>query len=740
MTPSQLSTTDLLAGVKSANLFGEIDEAIWQTIAPSLEPVFLKAEETLFRQGDPGDSFYVIISGHLYAAVQDQAGNEKTIHEMKSGEIVGEMAMFTNEARTASIYAMRDCELVKLPKRAFEQLVEKVPSVLQQVAQLIRQRLRTRQLAVMLPNLFGSLDTEMLQKIEAKAEWVFLSRGECLFRQRDPGDSFYVIISGRLYAAIQEQAGNEKIVGEIKSGESVGEMAMFTSEARTASIYAIRDCALVKFSKLSFEQLVAEHPKILMKMTQLIVWRLQNTSASKSVSRITNIAVIPVDANVPLTDFTQRLVNILSRFDSTLHLNSERLNSLLGTQHLAQIPKEHPNNLRIATWLDDQETKHRFIIYEGDTSYSPWTRRCLQRADQVLIAGQARGHHQLGEIEVKLFQEHQQITGAKPILVLLHSDDKLPSGTKKWLDNRPALKRHHHIRFHHPNDFERLARFLAGRAMGLALSGGGARGFAHIGAIRAFEEAGIHFDFVGGTSMGSIIAGEYALGWNTDFMISQNKRYLQTFVPVSDLTFPILSLSTGQAPTRLLQKLFGEVLIEDLWLPYFCVSTNLSRAEMVIFQKGALARSTRASCSVPGVLPPVIQNGDLLVDGAFLKNLPADLMSQFCEGGPVVAIDVSPPIDLMNNTDYGDKLSGRKLLLNKINPLAKPMTIPNIMDIMQRVGDIGSLAQLKTIQEISALYISMPVENIGVVDFKSIDKIVEIGYRTTKQKIAQWQR
>jgi NTE family protein/lysophospholipid hydrolase len=394
---------------------------------------------------------------------------------------------------------------------------------------------------------------------------------------------------------------------------------------------------------------------------------------------------------------------------------------------------------RLIAWLDEQEALHRFTLYEAAASVSPWVERCLRQADLIVLVAQAGTDPRLSEMATVLLRGTDVSTAPRRSLVLLHpSGHQQPVGTAEWLAVW-QVPIHHHLRWDTPADFERLARFVAGRAIGLVLSGGGVRGTAHIGAIRALKEAGIPIDFVGGTSMGALIAAAYAYGWDEETMLHSSRALVRALF---DYTVPLVSLSTGRRFANTFKRLFGDTHIEDMWLPFFCVSANLTRADLMIHCSGLVWQAVRASGGLPGVLPPVVHNGDLLVDGAVLNNLPIDVMRRLCEGGTVIAVDVSPPVDLAENSPYGDSLSGWRVLWSKLNPFATRLKLPNLVMLLQRTGELGSIHSRKTqIRQGSAdLYIRPPVEHFDLIDAKPMVQIAEHGYRAAKEAIAAWQR
>ncbi len=193
---------------------------------------------------------------------------------------------------------------------------------------------------------------------------------------------------------------------------------------------------------------------------------------------------------------------------------------------------------------------------------------------------------------------------------------------------RSPASPHHHLRG--PADYDRVVRLLTGRAVGLVLSGGGARGFAHLGVVRALREHGVPIDLVGGTSMGAILAAGVASEWSHEELVRRFKRCFVDTNPLSDYTLPLVSLVSGRKVSTLLRSELGDIDIEDLPLPYFCVSSNLTTGRMSVHQQGTLWRWLRASVAIPGVLPPVFQGGEVFVDGGAMNILAC--RRDACEG------------------------------------------------------------------------------------------------------------
>jgi len=313
-------------------------------------------------------------------------------------------------------------------------------------------------------------------------------------------------------------------------------------------------------------------------------------------------------------------------------------------------------------------------------------------------------------------------------LVRLHRGEYKNVRDTRLLLGTGLISRHHHICQSDLDGLPRLARYLAGRAVGLVLAGGGARGFAHIGAIRAIRERGIQIDHVGGTSMGAIIAAFVAMGMNDDEVEETSRHVFLIERPMRDYTIPLLSLIKGRRIDRLLKKYTSEREIPDLWLNYFCVSASLTTNQQVIHEEGELWRAIRASVSLPGILPPTVRDGELLVDGGLVNNLPVDVM--MAKGvGRTIALDLQG--DVQQLTVRGTELpGGAAFLKQKLLPFAgEEADAPlGIFEVILRSSLLGSANQSEHNKSVADLYLNPPVEKFGLLQFGTFDEIVQTGY------------
>ena len=183
--------------------------------------------------------------------------------------------------------------------------------------------------------------------------------------------------------------------------------------------------------------------------------------------------------------------------------------------------------------------------------------------------------------------------------------------------------------------------------------------------IRAIEEAGVAVDLVGGASMGAVVAAGYALHGTARRSLRWPRR---SPIPskIYDRTLPLVSLMSGGKVLRLMKSLYGDRAIEDLWTPFFSISTNLTRARVDVDRRGPLWRAVRKSMSIPGVFPPIIEEGDVIVDGGVVDNFPVERMASRADCGTVIGVNVAPAVDKVKPYRFGPELSGWQVLRSRV--------------------------------------------------------------------------
>ena len=423
----------------------------------------------------------------------------------------------------------------------------------------------------------------------------------------------------------------------------------------------------------------------------------------------------------------------LERIGTTLHLSAPRVDALLNQPGIAAADREHAAGIRLTAWLDEQEARTQFLVYETDGTDSAWTHRCLRQADEILLVTEAGSDPSPRGLELKLLGA-DGISKARPTLVLLHPDgSRLPSGTSRWFAGR-NIQSHFHIRLDGEGDFERMARCLAGVAIGVVFGGGGARGLAHIGVIRALREAGVPIDMIGGTSMGAVIAAGLGMGFDWKQSLEISRTGWLRHKPHKEYTLPFISIVRSRVLDRWAKEIYGETEIEDLWVNFFCVSCNLTKSEMTVFERGPLWKAVRASASLPGVFVPVLLDGNVFVDGAIVNNLPGDIMrKRSC--GTVIVIDVGSVHSFaFELTEFP---SPWQLLWSHVLPFAKAIDVPSIGAVLMRTTEVSSIQKTNEVKRDADLCLRPPIDAFGVLEFVKIDEIVDVGYRYAKERLEQ---
>lgn len=634
----------------------------------ALEWVQVNAGQVIHHQGDESDAIYIVLNGRLRSVLEKPDGKMRVLGEYGQGESVGELEVMTESTRPATLHAIRDTELAKFPRTLFNSLAQEHPGITIQISKLIAQRMR-----------------DLVD---------------------DP---------------LAEKGAEPANAGGVKTATS-------TVNLRT-------------------------------------------------------VAILPVTAGVPVVEFGNRLLNALHQIGVTNGVTS--LNQAAILNHLGRHAFSKMGKLKLSQYLADLEEKYGMVLYIADTNVNaPWTQTCITQADCILLVGLAEGSPAIGEYERFLLGMK---TTARKELVLLHVERYCPPGvTRQWLKNRMWINGgHHHIQMAfrlttepaHPQakrfgtvlkqrvqvlqaeiqkytsrrvrqtplysaqtpykgDFHRLARRLCGKSVGLVLGGGGARGIAHVGVIKALEEAGIPIDIVGGTSIGSFIGALYARDADVVPMYGRAKKFSGRMGSIwrfaLDLTYPSASYTTGHEFNRGIFKTFGDTQIEDFWLEFYCNTTNISKSRPEYHSSGYVWRYVRASMTLAGLIPPLCDEGSMLLDGGYIDNLTVAHMKGL--GADVIfAVDVGS-IDDNTPQVYGDSLSGFWALLNRWNPFSSSPNPPTLSEIQARLAYVSSIDNLERAKTTpGCLYMRPPIDRYATLDFGKFDEIYQVGYAYGKQ-------
>ena len=707
-----------------------------------LEEIRCDASDILILLGETVDRVFIVLEGRLVARAKGSDGEERVVRELVPGDLLGVGALLAGGTHSAEVEAAESCTLAVLSREAFDKLLERDSETWQKISEMVLTWMRQSQLSTYLSEIFGVFDSserDVLRQLESNVEMKTLAGGEALFRQGDAADAAYIVMSGRLRVITEDVDGEERILNELGRGEVLGELALLTAADRSATVYAVRDTDVARISKDKFHWLIEHRPKSMHSLSRVLADRLQRHTHVHLPQHKRGLctALVALDPSVLLQEKGLKLVARLAPFGSVAVIGSADVDDALGLRGIAQSRDDDPTYLRLSRWLHEREENYRYVLYLADPTWTAWTERCVRQADRVLFIADADSAPEQSEIEEQLASRWQRDRAPRKSLVLLHPKERdRPRGTAKWLEGRD-VDLVYHIRRDHPRDIERLARYIGDHAVGLVCGGGGARGGAHLGVLRAMEELGIPVDMIGGSSIGSPVAAPTAMGEDAKEALKMVSQYLDSLL---DYTLPVASLLAGRRITSSIEKGAGDWNIEDLWLPYFCVSTNLTTGRSVTHRQGNLARAMRASVSIPGVLPPVPEGGDLLADGGVLNNLPIDVMRKMNPGGPVIAVDVLPPQGPRAKVDFGLGVSGWQLALNRILPWRKSLPVPTLTGTIMRSMFVGSdSVRAEMLRDgLADLYLNIKASGVGFLQFDQVEKAAGIGYDVAKEPLREW--
>jgi NTE family protein len=715
----------------SRSILGQLDGEFLDRLLGIGETRLLAAGETLFAAGDEFDGAWLVAGGRLL-----EQSAEGPARELTAGDVLDEVQLLTGGFRDRTVIALEPSRVLLFAPERFRSLLEGQEVLLEKLSTLASERLRDAQLGQVLLRLFGPLDEVVRDNVRQQIDWLELEPGETLFRQSDPGDALYALIDGRL-AAFAEGVTGDVFLNEILPGETIGEIAIVTGANRSATVKATRRSLLVRLARSDFDAIAAQHPIVYKAFAQVLVtWLQRHQQGQFRQQEAREIALVAHRKDPQMMEqVTEVLASALSQIGSTLRLSSSSLRHI-GARHVFDVtraltePLYHPSNTRFRLWLDEQKRRHAFIIYETDGDGSVWDRLCLDRAHEVLVVAAAAADPTPGALEQLL--QGSPLTARR--LALVHAAGAVPTNTGQWLRSR-ELAGHHHLRLDQAGDFQRLARFLAGQAIGLVLAGGGARGFAHVGIIRALHECGIPIDLIGGTSSGGMCALMYAMDTDPDLLELRNQRDWVAQKPWNRYAPPVISILDHTQWDRIFSAAFQQRNVEDLWIPAFSVSCNLDTGQTIVHDTGPAWKAARATASLPVLLAPVLYDGHGHVDGGVVNNMPTDIMRRRTRG-PVFAVNLGHEVPAKLALETYP--SPWRLLRERIPGFRRASHHHTVPKVILRLATMQDLAAFDSRAKLADFMFMPPVGKFSMTDFESVDRIIASGHAYGLEQLQHW--
>ena len=554
---------------------------------------------------------------------------------------------------------------------------------------------------------FRGLDPEALEAVASAGVWQSIAGGTTLFDQDARSDWLHFNLSGRLIV-VRRGAEGEEVVGYIRAGEPVGEMSLLAGEDHSASVIALRDTELFSITREEVDRIIHDHGEFAGALARTILKRARHPTSSfqKSAPRI--FVLLASSRSIDVDERCRDLAARVARYGVKVTWRPCGVSA--------------PDSRE----FDIEEEAHDVVLLAARIEDTQWYRFVLRHADRFLVL--ARRDAKPPRPLPITTEAGVRARRFRLVDLIMYHEGAPACPIVEWADAVGAARI---LNCRGDRCNERLARIIAGKSVGLVLSGGGARAYAHIGAVRAIREANIPIDFICGASMGGIIAACVAMGWDDAEIEERIRDAFVSSNPLGDHVVPVVALTKGRRVDERLEKHFDGALIEELAVPFFCVSSDIVTGAPRIHRRGALRHALRASIALPGILPPVIDGDALLVDGAVINNFPTDIMAR-THRGLTIGVDVA-----RQGTIDVDAFRDPPGFLGWIREHGVS-SAPPIVSILMRAATARHEATLKV--HPADIMIAPEVPDVELRDWDEYDEAVSDGYKATRAAIeANWE-
>ena len=516
----------------------------------------------------------------------------------------------------------------------------------------------------------------------------------------------YVIRAGRLEVVADgadDQSADGAVIRVLGRGAALGELALLTSSPRSASVRAARDSDLIAIARPDFERLLAEEPEVSLALTRALGAQLRDSVGVLPQSRAVpvTIALVPLGSE-PARDLAARLRDELARWGRVAVLAGDEVEA-----------SDDDAVSSYAPLLDRAESGNDQVLLVAGSPHEAdaWTRFCLQQADRILALGG-------GEPPP---DPPAELRGCD----LVAWDVTRGSGAlAACAEALQPGETHTAAAASLGEDAARMARRLAGRSLGVVLSGGGARAFSHIGVLEELTASGLVIDRVGGVSMGAFVGAMFAMGMDGDEI---DARCFDEWVrrrPLGDYTVPRHALIRGERALAMLDRTFGTAAIEELDRSFFSGSAELRSGELIIHRWGPLWDAVGTSFAIPVLGPAQVRGQRILVDGSLADNLPVAEMASLGEG-PVIAVDVKASVE-------------RRRAGSAASDAPEPeLRVPSLGETLARVLLLGSTNTSESARRHADWTITPRNEGVGLLEFHQLDQAREAGRAAAREALVR---
>jgi predicted acylesterase/phospholipase RssA/CRP-like cAMP-binding protein len=581
---------------------------------------------------------------------------------------------------------------------------------------------------------FKNFSKRELKQLVQDADRIYLQQGDVLFHQGEESDSAFILISGRLSAVLDWGEENPSYLGMVKPGDFVGEMGVIMDDTRSCAIVAQKECSLLRIEKQVFLKKMQKNLALVTLINHLLSVRLK-----KTIRKIHNrdmprtIAFVPASESIKMDEIVLQLKQALRESDLNYFVvDYAEVEKKMGAEY---------TDMNINNWLEEIEATYDFVFFIATNMDKHWFDYVLYKTERVVVIADAV-KNSWGP-EIKHFLQAKPLGFSIKEIVLIHPSENTPITHTDRVLPQGFHGRFHHVYIDETKDYQRLLRFITGSAVGVVLSGGGTRGWVHVGALLALQDHGVCIDAVCGTSSGAMIASFFLTSNSKEEFIKHAGSLFnvgEKSINWYDYTWPKVSLLSGKAQYTKLLNIFGEKRIEDLKIPFMAIASNLSKAEQIIIRKDLISKAIRTTCSMPGIVPPMVQEGDLIVDGGILNNLPTDIMDNYLENnGLIIAVDLSIT-EIRDTFQFPPMLTIKDYFRNRFRKKPKKFRLPSMSNIIMQSITLGSSQLMHINKNLADIFIQPPLIGSGMLVNPDYKKLMDIGYTETMKRLKAWEK
>lgn len=565
--------------------------------------------------------------------------------------------------------------------------------------------------------IFAGLEPEVLEQLAERAREVTVEAGSWLFHEGEAGDAAYVVRAGRLHVVDE---ASSSILRELGRGDAVGELALLTDSPRSASVRAIRASELVAIGRAEFEALLHASPALPLALARELATQLRLTRPRVTATRPlpVTVALVALDRGVPLDDLAHGLHEAVCAHAAV---------ELLDGGDLPAVDSQSQASAVYGPALDHSEAASELVLLAAGAleQATPWTEFCLQQADRILAFTS-------GQVAIERHAERAELRGCDLVAYGVRAGTGALGGIADALD---PIESHLLAPATLAEDLARMGRRLCGRSVGIVLSGGGARGFAHIGVLDELLAAGVKIDRVAGVSMGAVIGALFAMGLEPATIDAICFDEWVQRRPLADYTLPRHALIRGERIRAMLRRQFGEMLIEELPRSFMCGYAELRSGRLLLARHGPLWENVGFSICLPVIGPPQVRGRDIYIDGSFVDNLPVEAVAEMHEG-PIIAVDVrasfGEPEGRRNGRlpgSTGRGAGGEEPARDR----AATERLPSLAETLTRVMLLGSSNTSEAARRHADLVIRPRPDGVGLFEFHQLDAALEAGRIAARQ-------